>query len=54
MGHCGESCSTSYRCSVLMVEFWKRNIRAKRTILDAVKDHVIPHVSGKEFSFQMW
>jgi hypothetical protein len=40
--------------AVLMVEFQKRNIRAKRTILDAVKDHVIPHVSGKELAFQMW
>jgi hypothetical protein len=39
---------------VLMAEFRKRNIRAKRTILDAVKDHVIPHVSGKDFTFQMW
>jgi hypothetical protein len=39
---------------VLMVEFRKRNIRAKRTILDAVKDHVIPHMSGKDFAFQMW
>jgi hypothetical protein len=37
-----------------MAEFRKRNIRAKRTILDAVKDHVIPHVSGKDFTFQMW
>jgi hypothetical protein len=40
--------------AVLMVEFHKRNIGAKRTILDAVKDHVIPHVSGKDFTFQMW
>jgi hypothetical protein len=28
-------------------------LMAKRTILDAVKDHVIPHVSVKDFSFQM-
>ena len=40
--------------AVLMAEFRKRNIRAKRTILDAVKEHVIPHISGKEFAFQMW
>jgi hypothetical protein len=39
--------------AVLMAEFRKRNIKAKRTILDAVKDHVIPHIFGKEFSFQM-
>jgi hypothetical protein len=35
----------------LMVEFRMRNIRAKRTILDAVKDHIIPHVFGKDFTF---
>ena len=39
--------------AVLMVEFRKKNIRAKRTTLDAVKHHRIPHVSGNEFSFQM-
>jgi hypothetical protein len=39
---------------VLLAEFRKRNIKAKRTILDAVKDHIIPHVSGKDFTFQMW
>jgi hypothetical protein len=36
---------------VLMAEFRKRNIGVKRTILDAVKDHVVPHVSGKDFTF---
>jgi hypothetical protein len=40
--------------AVLLAEFRKRNIRAKRTVLDAVKDHVIPHVFGKDFAFQMW
>jgi hypothetical protein len=40
--------------AVLLAEFRKRNIKAKRTILDAVKDHIIPHVSGKDFTFQMW
>jgi hypothetical protein len=40
--------------AVLLAEFRKRNIKAKRTILDAVKDHIIPHVSGKDFAYQMW
>jgi hypothetical protein len=53
MGYCGESVVPPTD-AVLMAEFRKRNIRAKRTILDAVKDHVIPHVSGKDFTFQMW
>jgi hypothetical protein len=38
----------------LFAEFQKQNKRAKRTILDAVKDHVIPHITGKDFAFQMW
>jgi hypothetical protein len=40
--------------AVLLVEFKKRNINAKRTILDAVKDHIIPRVFGKDLTFQMW
>jgi hypothetical protein len=39
---------------LLVAEFRKRNIKAKRTILDAVKDHIIPHVSGKTFAYEMW
>jgi hypothetical protein len=39
---------------VLLAEFQKNNKRAKRTILDAVKDHVIPHISGKDYAYQMW
>jgi hypothetical protein len=39
---------------VLMAEFMKRNIKAKITILDAVKDHIIPHVYGKAFAYEMW
>jgi len=38
---------------VLLDEFWKRNIRAKSVILDAIKNHIIPHVSGKDFTFHM-
>jgi hypothetical protein len=40
--------------AVFLAEFWKRNIKSKRTILDAVKDHIIAHVSGKDFAFQLW
>jgi hypothetical protein len=36
---------------VLLVEFRKRNIKAKRNILDAFKDHIIPHMSSKDFTF---
>ena len=39
---------------VSLAEFKKKNIKAKRIILDSVKDHIIPHVAGRNFAFQMW
>ena len=39
---------------VSLAEFKKKNIKAKRIILDSVKDHIIPHVSGRDFAYQMW
>jgi hypothetical protein len=38
----------------LLHRFMKRNIKAKRNILDVVKYHIIPHVYGKDFTFHMW
>ena len=40
--------------TTLRVEFKKKNVKAKRIILDSIKDHIIPHVVGKDFAFQMW
>ena len=37
-----------------LATFNKKNIKAKRIILDAVKDHVIPHISSKNHAYQMW
>lgn len=37
-----------------LAAFNKKNVKAKRILLDAVKDHVIPHVSRKKYAFQMW
>ena len=34
--------------------FMKRDVRARTIILDAVKDHVIPHISANDHAFQMW
>jgi hypothetical protein len=39
---------------LLVAEFKKRNTEAKRTISDAVRDHAIHHLIGKEFAFEMW
>ena len=32
--------------------FMKRDVKARRIILDAVKDHIIPHISTKDHAFQ--
>ena len=34
--------------------FDKKDIKAKRILLDAIKYHMIPHVSGKDYAHQMW
>ena len=39
---------------VPLAEYNKKNVKAKRIILDAIKDHVIPHVTGKKNAFEMW
>ena len=36
---------------VSLATFKKKNIKAKRVILDSVKDHIIPHVAGRDFAF---
>jgi hypothetical protein len=39
---------------LLVAEFRKRNTKAKRTICDAMRDYVIPHLTGKKFAYEMW
>jgi hypothetical protein len=34
--------------------FTKKDIKAKRILFDAVKDHIIPHVSSKTYVHEMW
>jgi hypothetical protein len=36
-----------------VAEFKKRNNKAKMTICDAVRDDVIPHLTGKDYAFEM-
>jgi hypothetical protein len=38
---------------VLVAEFRKWNNKAKRTICDAVRDHIIPHFTGKTYAYEM-
>lgn len=38
----------------LLVEFTKKNVKAKRILLNAIKDHMFPHVSGMTYAYQMW
>jgi hypothetical protein len=38
----------------VLAGFRKRNNKAKRTICDAVRDHIIPRLTGKAYAFEMW
>ena len=37
-----------------LAAFNKKDIQARRIILDVFKDHVIPHISSKDRAFKMW
>jgi hypothetical protein len=39
---------------VLVAEFRRRNNKAKRIICDAVRDHIILHLTGKTCAYEMW
>jgi hypothetical protein len=39
---------------ILVVEFRRKNNKAKRIICDAVRDHIIPHLTGKTCAYEMW
>ena len=34
--------------------FNKKDIKARRIILDVVKEHVIPHILSKDRAYKMW
>ena len=38
---------------VLLADFRKRNNKEKRTICDAITNHIIPHLTGKTYAFEM-
>ena len=40
--------------AVAFAAFNKKDIKARRIILDAVNDHVIPHICGKDRAHEMW
>jgi hypothetical protein len=39
---------------ILLEEFKKRNNKEKRTICDALQDHIIPQLIGKAYAYEMW
>ena len=39
---------------ILLAEFRKRNNKEKGMICDALRDHNIPHLTGKACAFEMW
>jgi hypothetical protein len=40
--------------ATLLATYTKKSIKAKRIILDGIKDHLIPHVVGNINGFEMW
>jgi hypothetical protein len=38
---------------LLDADFKKKNNKVKMTICDAVKDHIIPHLTGKDYAFEI-
>jgi hypothetical protein len=39
---------------IFLAEFRKRNNKEKRTICDEVRDHIIPHLTGNTYAYEMW
>jgi hypothetical protein len=39
---------------LLDADFRKKNTKVKMTICHGVRDHVIPHLTGKDYAFKMW
>jgi hypothetical protein len=40
--------------ATLLAVYTKKSIKAKIFILDAIKDHLIPHLTGKTHAYEMW
>jgi hypothetical protein len=40
--------------ATLLAAYTKKSIKAKRFILDAIKDHLIPQLTGKTHAYEMW
>jgi hypothetical protein len=40
--------------ATLLAAYTKKSIKAKKIILDAIKDHLISHVTGKVNAYEMW
>jgi hypothetical protein len=40
--------------ATLLAAYTKKSIKAKRFILDAIKDHLIPHLMEKTHAYEMW
>jgi hypothetical protein len=55
MGYSSRSCSCPPATDhVLLAEFRKRKNKSKRMICDALWDHIISHLTGKAWEFEMW
>ena len=37
-----------------LAKYNKKNVKAKRILLDAIKKHIIPHATSKKNDYEMW
>ena len=40
--------------AILLAEHNRKDAKARMLILDAVRDHIIPHLSGKKIAKEVW
>jgi hypothetical protein len=38
----------------LLADFRRRNNKEKKTIFYVVRDHIIPHLTGKTYAYEIW
>jgi hypothetical protein len=50
----GEGKATTPVDPVQLVAHAKKDVKARRILVDGVKDHIIPHLSGKKTTRKMW
>lgn len=54
MGVCNHHDYSSFRSSTSLVAHELKDVKARRIIMDVVKDHIVSHITNKDSAFEMW